>query len=560
MEFIIRRWKNFCHVSYKGETKKVLPDRVKALDEGFVESNAGDNTKREEQYLHGKKLFFCLISLYFSLFLVGLDQTIVVTVIEVVSTKFDDGFNKKGWLASGFLLAMAVCTASWGRFSIIFGRKICLCSAIIIFEVGSLISGLANSMDLLIAGRIICGLGGGGIQTLVYIVIAEIVPINKRTLFMALVGCTFAVSTALGPIIGGAFTSYVTWRWCFYINLPVGGSALVLLFFSFNPPRPRMTLKEKLLKIDYIGVFLLTTGLVLFLVALSLGASGERQWRSGALISMLTVGGLLFIIFWIWSLWFSKEPMFNPKVITSAQVSACAASIFGMMFCFIALQLYLVVYFQSVRNDTSFKSGLELLPGIILTTLSSIIVGLLIQKTRLIKPFMILGGILCPVGPGVVCLLNLSSPSPKRIGLTILYGIPCGILLQAGMISLQISAPKIDGGTIMATSYVNFARALGGSLAGVLGDVVFSSSFLSALKKALSHENKKTILTELESLDLQNLIQSSAGMSELSLESQNFIKTQMMKAIRCVFYVCIGSSGVALIACLFTTNKKLPKK
>lgn len=201
-------------------------------------------------------------------FLVALDQTIVATLLTVVGNK-SNGFDKVGWLSSGFLLSMAVFVATWGKLSIIFGRKITMFIAIVLFEAGSLMCALANSMDVLIGGRVLAGIGGGGIQLLVFIVITEVVRLESRPLSMAGLGCTFAVASVLGPLIGGAFTSKVSWRWSFYINLPIGGLAAAFFFWAFNPPKTKGNLKQKAKMIDYIGTMLLTAGLVVFLLALT---------------------------------------------------------------------------------------------------------------------------------------------------------------------------------------------------------------------------------------------------------------------------------------------------
>lgn len=205
----------------------------------FIESDAGDGTRREDQYLHGIKLVLCMISIFLCLFLVALDQTIVVTLLTKVGNEFNS-FDKIGWLASGFLLSMAVLTATWGKISIIMGRKVTMYVAIILFEIGSLICGLSNSMGLLIGGRVIAGIGGGGIQSLVFVIISEVIPIEKRPIGIAILASTFAVASVLGPLIGGAFTNQVTWRWCFYINLPAGSLALAFFFFF---PSIRQNLK-----------------------------------------------------------------------------------------------------------------------------------------------------------------------------------------------------------------------------------------------------------------------------------------------------------------------------
>ena len=182
----------------------------------FVEADAGDGTNREEHHLHGTQLMMCILSVFLCLFLFALD-----------------GFDRIGWLSSGFLLSTAVLVPSWGKVAMVFGRKITMYAAILIFEAGSLMCALSNNMNTLIGGRVLAGVGGGGVQSLSFVITSEVVPIERRPFAMAAMGCTFAVASVLGPLVGGAFTDNVSWRWCFYINLPIGAVAAIALFFSF---------------------------------------------------------------------------------------------------------------------------------------------------------------------------------------------------------------------------------------------------------------------------------------------------------------------------------------
>ena len=233
-----------------------------------MEADAGDGTKAHEQYLTGFPLFLTISSCIISLFLVALDQTIVSTILTTVGNKFNAFEN---WLVNiRFYVTHGMSCSSYGNISIAFGRKWTLVAGIIIFEIGSLISAISNSMSLLIGGRVIQGIGGGSIQAIVMVILTEVVPMNRRSLVFALISVVYSTSSVLGPIIGGALEK-ITWRWCFYINLPLGGAALVILMLGFHPPKPQGNVREKLLKIDFIGFVLLTSGLVLVLLALTFG-------------------------------------------------------------------------------------------------------------------------------------------------------------------------------------------------------------------------------------------------------------------------------------------------
>lgn len=171
--------------------------------EKYTEADAGDGTKAHEQYLTGVPLFLTILSCIVTLFIAALDQTIVSTILTTVGNHFNS-FEKVGWLTSGFMLPMACLIPSYGKISIAFGRKATLIAGIVIFEIGSLISALANSMSLLIGGRVIQGIGGGAIQSMVMVILTESVPISRRSLVFASVSVVWSTSSVLGPIIGGA--------------------------------------------------------------------------------------------------------------------------------------------------------------------------------------------------------------------------------------------------------------------------------------------------------------------------------------------------------------------
>ena len=524
----------------------------------FKESDAGDGSRKEDQYLHGMKLVLCLLALFLCLFLVALDQTIVAVLLKVVGDKFN-AFDKVGWLSSGFLLSIAVFAATWGKLSMIFGRKYTMLVAILIFEAGSLMCALAPTMNVLIGGRVFAGVGGGGIQTLVFILVSEIVPINKRPLSMSLVGCTFAVASVLGPLIGGALTSNVTWRWCFYINLPIGGVAAGLFFLVFNPPFPKGNLVQKLKLIDYFGVFLLTGGLVVFLLALTFGSGNEFGWDSGPVIACFIIGGCVMIIWLCYNFLLSKVPLIPREVVKVPQLDASGGQMFSMYAYFMGSVLYVTIYFQTIKDNDAWHSGLHTLPLIIPVVVASISGGILITKSRFVKPFGMTGSVLGLIGTGLICLLEVDSSSSKQIGLLIILGVSVGLQMQAPMIGSHIKAPKTPGGMILTTTFVNFSRALGGTLGADLADAVYLASSTNIIRSALKTANEN-IASELGSYDLKKLNSNSLLIEKLSPESQAFIKQQSMKALRNVYYMCIGFAALAFIFSIFTTNKRLPRQ
>ncbi|SGZ56398.1 CIC11C00000005225 [Sungouiella intermedia] len=427
----------------------------------FLQSDAGDGTRASQQYLHGYQLVLTLASLVTTLFILALDQTIVLTLLTDVSSDFGS-FTKVGWLTSGFMLPMACLAPSYGKVSIAFGRKNTLAAAIIIFEIGSLIAALAQNMDMLIGGRVIQGIGGGAIQAMVIVIISESVPIHKRPLAMALIGITFSVASVCGPFIGGAFTTHVTWRWCFYINLPIGALALIMLLIALHPPPPEGSVREKLAKIDFLGTFLITAGLVLVLLALTFGGN-EYAWNSAAVIVLFVLGGVVLVLFMGWNFMLSKNPLIDGRVVAVPQImAACLSACFSFMF-FMGLMNYLAIYFQVIHRASAWQSGVDLLPFVITVSLTATFNGIFMRFTRFIKLTMMTSAILGPVGVGLLLLLGRHTSTSTKIGVLIPAGVSVGFQFQSTLLAAQVKAPgHIEGSMIMVTVFLNFCKSLGG--------------------------------------------------------------------------------------------------
>ncbi|KAG2734384.1 hypothetical protein G9P44_002390 [Scheffersomyces stipitis] len=541
------------------DSEKSIPVSVEnGKEEVFEESNAGDGTRREDQYLHGYRLALCVVALLLSLFIMSISQTIILIILTEVGNKFD-GVGKINWITSGYLLAIAVLTQTWGKLSILIGRKLTLSISLIFFEAGTLLCALSNSMDMLIGGRVLAGVGAGGIQASVFVVLSEVLPIQYRTYGMMLMSMTGTTASIIGPLIGGAL-SRVSWRWCFYFNIPIGGAAFVYLQLFFNPPKPKGKLLKKLKLLDYVGTLLVCGAAVLILLGLSFGSNQEFDWKSAPVIVCLTVGGLLLIAFLIWNFNYSKYPLIPVDVAKSWQVEASVLTGCAMFGYFFSNQIYISVYFQVIHGWNAWESGLHLLPLIISSVISSIGGSLLIQKTKFIKPFSIFAAACGLVGNSILYLLDVDSNLAKIIGLLILPGLSTGMQVQSTVMLVQVSAPKTAGSTIMATTYYNFLRTLCGAVAADLATLTYNESLKSKLTHALSNITDPALAQELSSIELSEILSNTTILNQLSSAAQYFIKNEIMGAIRNVFHVSAGFGGLCLIASCFQVNHRLPTK
>lgn len=543
-------------------TKDELDVSIKDIEsqrtpEKFVDSNAGDGTNVFEQYVTGVRLYLCFMACFISMFLIGLDQTIVVTLLQTIGSNFD-AYDDIGWVSSGYMLTMAVLSQTWGRLSIIFGRKYSMLTAIILFEAGSLMCGVAPTMNVLIGGRVLAGIGGGGIQTLLFVVMSELVPIHKRALlFACFIGLMSAASVA-GPLIGGAFTENISWRWAFYINLPCGGAAFLALFLFYNPPKPKFTWKQKLGMVDYVGSLLLSGGLTMGLLAMSMGGT-TYPWNSPAIICLFIVGGITLIGFGIWNFKYSKFPIIPSVIIREKYVIIPVISLFFTFFCFFGLTVYLSTYFEIIHGASPMSAGIRFLPLIISMILTSFITGVLIKKTHFVKPFALAGGFIAPIGMGTCTLLSPSSSNAENIGLLILPGLMIGLMMQSSMMSVQVNAPKDPGSMILSTAMVNFSRSLGGAVGGILAQTVFNTSLR---KKSTSVFTKNpTIFEGFTKSDIMEMASNPSLMRELlTNEAREKMLDVVMSSIRNVFYMSIGSAIIIFCCSVLYSKKKIPNK
>ncbi|ODV85051.1 hypothetical protein CANARDRAFT_199507 [[Candida] arabinofermentans NRRL YB-2248] len=514
----------------------------------FRESAAGDGTTRSDQILTGSKLILCVMACCFAMFLIALDMTITVTLLTVVANKFNS-FDNVTWITSAFTLSMGCFAQVWGKLSIIFGRRWTMIASIIIFEVGSLVCALSNTMNMLIGGRALQGVGGAGIQTICFIIASEIVTIDKKPFIFSLFGATFGIASVCGPIFGGLFTEYVSWRWCFYINLCCGGVIVPIFAYSFRPKTPKGTIMHKLKAIDYFGTFTMISAIVLILLALTFGGT-NFPWKSAAVICCFVLGGLITIGFCVWNFKYSDNPVLPFEIVKVRGVWAGAlSSAFGYG-AFMSVVQFVAIYFEVVRNDDALNSGLSMLPLIIAVVLFSIITGITMQRIRYVKPFNLLCGILMTIGSGLLVLLKVDSRSPNRIGLQMIMGIGVGVMFQPANISVQLCAPKVPGSTILSMAFLAFARNTGGAIGGQISELIYTNT----LRKYLGNIQHK-----IPDVNVSTLIIDTSMIHTLDETTKRLVLDQFMKSIRNVFYFCIAQGAMTFLASILMSDARIPK-
>jgi len=452
----------------------ISPDSASDVENHNNEKAVKEEPKEDHPY-NGRskgKVAVIMLALCMAVFLAALDVTIVTTALPTITEHFGSASGYT-WIGSAFMLANAASIPSWGKVSDIFGRKPMLLLANIIFMIGSLVAALSNSIGMLIAARAVQGLGGGGLVILVNITIGDLFSLRIRGAFYGIIGGVWAIASSIGPIIGGAFTESVSWRWCFWINLPLDGLAFIILVFFLDIETPKTPLIEGLKAIDWVGSLLVVGATLMFLFGLQYG--GETYpWGSATVVCLLVFGALTFALFILYEWKIPKYPVMPLGLFKSRTNIATLSVVFIHGFVFISGSYYLPLYFQAVLGATPILSGVYLLPTALALSAGSIGTGIFVGKTGLFLPPIYLGLFMLTLGYGLFVDFSAHSSWAKIIMYQIVAGVGVGPLFQAPIIALQAHINPRDIGT--ATATLGFVRQLATSTSVVVGQVVFQNS------------------------------------------------------------------------------------
>ncbi len=427
-------------------------------------------------YLSHRAIIQVLIGLMAGMFLAALDQSIVGTALPRIVSDLG-GLDHLSWVVTAYLLTSTASTPLWGKISDLYGRRPMFQAAIIIFLLGSLVAGAATSMAMLIGGRAVQGLGGGGLIALALATIGDIIPPRERGRYQGMFGAVFGVSSVAGPLLGGFFTDGPGWRWIFWLNVPIGIAALFITSRALRIPLVRRDHR-----IDYLGAAVIV-GSVSSLLLYTAWAGPAYGWADPLSLALL-VGGLLLAAAFVLVELRAEEPiipmrLFRGKVF---RWSVLFAAIMGMaMFGGI---IYLPFYLQVVKGYTPTQSGLALLPMVVGIFLTSIGSGQLITRTGRYRIYPIIGAAITALSLLMLTRLTVGT-SYASFSLSIfLLGAGLGFTMQTVVTAVQNDVAFRDLGS--ATSSVTFFRSMGGAFGTAIFGAVLSTRLAHYLQQALA--------------------------------------------------------------------------
>lgn len=419
------------------------------------------------------------------------------------------------------------------------------------FEIGSAICGAAPSSAVLIFGRAVAGFGASGMMSGVMVIMFHTIPVQQRPAWQGLFGIIFAIGSVIGPLVGGALTNNVTWRWCFYLNLPVGAVSILVILLILHIPnqkleKPADTIVGKILQLDVFGNLVFFPGIICLVLALQWGGT-KYAWADGRIIALLVVFAIFFLAFVAVQVWKQEDGTVPPRIVKNRSVLAglwyALLNGAGMM----SVMYYLPIYFQAIKGVDAVTSGVMLLPTVLATVVSSVASGILVTKLGYYAPFFILSSLFMPIAAGLFTTLTVESGRAQWIGYQVIFGLGVGFGMQQPLNVVQTVLDRADIAT--GAALVAFLRFLGSAVCLPIAQNVFLNRLVADLSNLPSVHPEDVIkggLTELRHLvpaeDLPVLLRDYNG------------------AVVHVFYIVVVTSCLTAISSLLVEWKTVKPK
>ncbi|WKX08698.1 MDR family MFS transporter [Streptomyces sp. NL15-2K] len=448
-----------------------MAEDAQGVTPGTAQDRTGQVRDVRDEHVPGNVLV-SIGALLLGMLLAALDQTIVSTALPTIVSELG-GMDHLSWVVTAYLLASTAATPLWGKLGDQYGRKTLFQIAIVIFLIGSALCGAAQDMFQLIGFRALQGLGGGGLMVLSMAIVGDLVPPRERGRYQGLFGAVFGATSVLGPLLGGLFTEHVSWRWVFYVNLPVGVVALAVIATVLRIPRKSMPHV-----IDYLGTFLIASVATCLVLVASLGGT-TWNWGSPQIAGLAVLGVVLAVVF-VAVERRAAEPVLPLKLFRIRTFTLSAVISFVVGFAMFGAMTYLPTFLQVVQGVSPTLSGVHMLPMVFGLLLASTVSGQIVSRTGRWKVFPIAGTGVTTLGLLLLHQLDEHSSTIEMSGYFFVFGLGLGLVMQVLVLIVQNAVSYEDLG--VATSGATFFRSIGASF----GVAIFGTIFAGRLGEKLA--------------------------------------------------------------------------
>jgi EmrB/QacA subfamily drug resistance transporter len=409
------------------------------------------------------------------------DRTIIVTAIPRITDDFHS-LGDIGWYGSAYLITGSSFILTFGKVYTFYSPKWVFLFAITVFEIGSAICGAAPNSLAFIVGRAIAGLGSSGIFSGAIIISVPLLPLQKRAMVQGFFGAVFGIASVVGPLLGGVFTDDVSWRWNFYINLPLGAVTILIIVLILKLPKnqkkEKLTIRERIGQLDIIGTLLLLPSMICLLLALQWGGS-VYAWNSARIIALLVLFALLFITFVAVQIWKQDTATVPPRIFKQRSIMAGLFFVFCSASAMMSLVYFIPIWFQAIQGVSAVESGIRMLPMILSLVLASMLAGVFVSKVGYYTPLLYVCSIAMSIGAGLITTFSLTTTEGQWIGYQIIFGLGLGTGMQMPSLAAQAVLAKADVPT--GTSLMMFTQTLAGALFISVSQNIFTNFLVAGL-------------------------------------------------------------------------------